>query len=395
MPPPTRPITAAAAVATASVLGGAAALAGAWALGGFDRHTTTTIREVSGPVSAPAASFQADKRLSINDIYRQSASGVVQISTTSETTTIDPFFGFSQIQREHGLGSGFVYDKAGHIVTNDHVVHGAKRIRVSFSNNDSMTATLVGADSTTDLAVLKVKASSRALTPLPLGDSDSVSVGDAVVAIGNPFGLDRTVTAGIVSAVGRPLTSEAGSRIEGAIQTDAAINSGNSGGPLINAEGRVIGVNTAIETGSSGATGNIGIGFAVPVNTVKDAADELIAQGRVEHAFLGVGAVAITPTLERLFRLPVGRGLLVQAVTPGSAAARAGIRGGSRSQSAVIAGVSYLLGGDVITTADGARLRNPSDLADLINAKKPGDSLRLTVYRKNKRLAVNVTLGAA
>ena len=239
--------------------------------------------------------------------------------------------------------------------------------------------------------MLKVRASSRALTPLPLGDSNTVKVGDSVVAIGNPFGLDRTVTAGIVSALGRPLESQAGYTIDGVIQTDAAINSGNSGGPLINAEGKVIGVNTAIETGSSGDRGNIGIGFTVPINTVKDAADELISHGRVDHAFIGIDAVAVTPALAGFFRLPVRKGLLVQDVRAGSGAERAGIHPGS--QSAVIAGVTYLLGGDLLIRADGVALLTDSQLGDIVNAKKPGDVVTLQLYRGARKLTVRVTLG--
>ena len=192
--------------------------------------------------------------LSINDIYRRSAPGVVQVtSTTIVTVPADPFFGdlFPQQQQQQSLGSGFVVDKAGHVVTNYHVVQGAKQIRVSFSNGASMKATVVGTDPSSDLAVLKIDASSRALTPLPLGNSDAMQVGDPVVAIGNPFGLDRTVTAGIVSAIQRAITAPNGYTIDHVIQTDAAINHGNSGGPLLNGRGEVIGVNSQIETGDN------------------------------------------------------------------------------------------------------------------------------------------------
>jgi S1-C subfamily serine protease len=382
---------AAASLFTAAVVGGAAALAGAWALGGFGGHTTT-VREVTAGSAAPAADFRSAKRLSINAIFRRSESGVVQISTTSITKTTDPFFGFTQNQEERGLGSGFVYDKAGHIVTNYHVIRGARTIQVSFSNNDSMTAKRVGVDPATDVAVLKVNASSRALTPLQLGNSDALRVGDAVVAIGNPFGLDRTVTAGIVSALDRPLQAENGLPIDGGvIQTDAAINAGNSGGPLINAEGKVIGINTAIETGDTGARGNIGIGFAVPIKTVENSADALIRHGRVDHAYLGILATAITPPLARYFRLPARTGLLVQRVIAGTGAANAGIHGGQTS--AVIAGQSYLLGGDVITKADGVALLSVEQLRDLVAAKKPGDVIKLQVYRNKKKLEVSVKLG--
>src|SRR5919205_1619136 len=259
----------------AAVLGGALVLGGVGVFGdGLGGHTPT-VRELfsSGPSSAPA-SFQTRRPLSINEIYRRAAPGVVQVTSTSvvKLDNTDPFGfqipGFPQQETQRALGSGFVIDKAGHIVTNYHVIAGARSVEVSFSNHDSMKARVVGKDPGTDLALLKVDARSRALTPLALGDSDTVRVGDSVVAIGNPFGLDRSVTAGIVSALQREIQAPNSYAIDHVIQTDAAINHGNSGGPLLNADGRVIGVNAQIETGSNGG-GNVGIGFAIPINTVR------------------------------------------------------------------------------------------------------------------------------
>ena len=245
----------------------------------------------------------------------RAAPGVVQVTATSKVTTQpDPFldpFGVPQTQTQQALGSGFVIDKAGHIVTNYHVVQGASRVEVSFSNNERLPATIVGRDPSTDIAVLDVKAHSRAFTPLALGNSDLVEVGDAVVAIGNPLGEDRSITSGIVSALQRSIVAPNGAPIDHVIQTDAALNHGNSGGPLLDSRGQVIGVNSQIQT-ATGSDGNIGIGFAIPINTVKNVTAQLISKGVVEHPFLGVDARGITADVARLFRLPVKRGLLVE-----------------------------------------------------------------------------------
>ena len=301
-------ILAGAGLLAAALLGAGLALGGAAALGGLGRKTTT-VREIQASVSPAASSSSSRPALSINDIYRRAAPGVVQVtSTTVVTVQADPFFGnqfFPQHQEERSLGSGFVVDKAGHVVTNYHVISGAKQVRVSFSNGASTKATVEGTDASSDLAVLKIDASSRALTPLPLGNSDAMQVGDPVVAIGNPFGLDRTVTAGIVSAIQRAITAPNGYTIDHVIQTDAAINHGNSGGPLLNRRGQVIGVNSQIETGSSSDTsGNVGIGFAIPSNTVKTVIAQLIRVGHIDRAFLGISATPITRDLARVFRLP-------------------------------------------------------------------------------------------
>ena len=219
-------------------------------------------------------------------------------------------------------------DKAGHIVTNYHVVEGATEIEIGFSNHDTRKASIIGVDPSTDLAVLKVEAAPGP-TPLPLADSDGVQVGDQVVAIGNPFGLERTATLGIVSALQRAVTAPNGYTIDHVIQTDAPINRGNSGGPLIDMHGRVIGVNSQIETGGEGAVGNVGIGFAVPSNTVKTVVAQLLDTGRVDRAYVGVLATTVTPELARVFRLPVDNGLLLERVEPTSPAANAGLKGGT------------------------------------------------------------------
>ena len=382
----------AAALGTAAVLGGGVALGGAAAFGDLGGNTTT-VREVASQ-AAPAVSQVPPKALSIGDIYQRSAGGVVQVTSTSVVTApADPFFGnlFPSQQQQQSLGSGFVIDKTGHIVTNYHVVQGAKKINVSFSNGASTKATVVGVDPSSDLAVLKVDASSRALTPLQLGNSDAMRVGDPVVAIGNPFGLDRTVTAGIVSAIQRAITAPNGYTIDHVIQTDAAINHGNSGGPLLNGRGEVIGVNSQIETGDTGSGGNVGIGFAVPSNTVKTVIAQLIRQGRIDRAFIGISAVPITRDLARVFRLPVAKGLLVQSVQPGSGAAKAGLKAGTTQ--VVLAGESYNLGGDIIVGAGGDPVVTLDRLRDVVAARKPGDKLQLKVYRGSKQTSIAVQLG--
>jgi S1-C subfamily serine protease len=376
------------------VVGGGVALAGAEVTGVFDDEPSPVVTPHMTESSAPA-SFAENKRLSVNEIYRRSAPGVVQVTTTSVQTvepdqSLNPF-GLQEQQRQQALGSGFVIDKSGRIITNFHVVEGAEDVEVSFSNRDSVKARIVGKDPSTDLAVLKVDVDARALTPLQLGNSDRVRVGDSVVAIGNPLGYERSVTAGIVSALHRPLTAPSDFTIDDVIQTDAAINSGNSGGPLIAANGKVIGVNTAIATGNTGARGNIGIGFAVPVNTVRDVASQLIERGRVEHPFLGVVAQPIDKEIADVFNLPVEQGLLVVRVIEGSGADKAGLRAGTTE--VVVAGESYLLGGDIIVEIDGEPATTAEDLREAVSAKKPGDKIDIEAYRGDDRRSFEVTLG--
>jgi S1-C subfamily serine protease len=385
----------AAGTVAAAVLGGAATVGGLALFGGLHSHTTTVREVVSSPAGPSFSAFQTGKPLSINEIYRRSAPGVVQVTATSIATPSDSFFGTpfgapdQQVQRAEG--SGFVWDKSGHIVTNYHVVSGARSVEVSFSNKDTLKAKIVGADPSTDIAVLKVDAHSRALTPLTLGNSDRIRVGDSVVAIGNPFGLDRSVTAGIVSALQREIQAPNSYAIDHVIQTDAAINHGNSGGPLIDARGEVIGVNSQIQTGSTAAQGNVGVGFAIPINTVKTVVAQLIRSGKVEHAFIGISAKPIDSSVASLFHFPVEQGLLVQSVQPGSGAAKSGLRGGTTQ--VVVAGDTWKLGGDVIVRADGVHVGSLDRLRDLVAAKKPGESMRLDIYRGQKEISIDVKLG--
>src|SRR5256714_3891959 len=376
----------------AALLGGGVALGGAAALGKLG-DKTTLIREEAAPISSEPAAFQSGPRESINAIYRASAPGVVHIETTSRVQQpADPFFGnpFGTSETQRALGSGFVIDKAGHIVTNYHVVRGANTIQVSFSNNERFRARLVGVDPSTDIAVLKVDVKSRALKSLPLGNSDAVRVGDQVIAIGNPFGLDRSVTAGIVSAVQRRISAPNQLSISHVIQTDAALNHGNSGGPLLNAEGQVIGVNAQIETGGQ-SQGNVGIGFAIPINTVKDVVAELIKHGKVEHAFLGIEGKTLQPNIARLFHLPVTSGVLVASVRPATGAAKAGLK--AATNQVTVEGESWPAGGDLIVKADGQPVPSIERLVDLIATKKPGDRIDLEVVRGTTQMHINVEIG--
>ena len=377
-----------AALAAAAALGGVVAVGAVGLLGGLEGDTTVVTSTSAAP-SARLAPSSGDP-LSVNEIYERAAPGVVRINATNNSTSngsTDPFGG-----GQAALGSGFVIDKTGHIVTNFHVVDGASEVSVSFSNRDTVRAEVVGTDPSTDLAVLRVDASASALTPLSLGNSDVVRVGDPVVAIGNPFGLDRTVTSGIVSALQRLITAPNRFTIDHVIQTDAPINPGNSGGPLLNARGQVIGVNTQIETGTgTSASGNVGIGFAVPANTVKDVVAQILRTGRVDHAYLGISGQAVTDDVAERYNLPVKAGVLVGSVTSDSGADDAGLEGGDTQ--VVVAGQSYVLGGDIIVAFDGQQISSLEELRDAISGKKPGDKVTLVIYRDANKSSVTVTLG--
>jgi S1-C subfamily serine protease len=372
-----------AALIAAAAVGGAVAVGGVAALGGLDGDTTVVTETEASPT--PGLAPSSGIAMSVNEIYERAAPGVVRVNRTSNSTT---FAG----PQASGLGSGFVIDKTGHIVTNYHVVEGASEVNVSFSNRDTVRAEIVGTDPSTDLAVLRVETSANALTPLPLGNSDKVRVGDPVVAIGNPFGLDRTVTSGIVSALQRLITAPNSFAIDHVIQTDAPINPGNSGGPLLNARGQVIGVNTQIETGTgSSATGNVGIGFSVPSNTVKDVVAQILRTGRVEHAYLGISGQAVNSDLAETYNLPVKAGVLVGSVTDGSGADKAGLQGGARE--VVVAGETYVLGGDIIVGFGGQKISSIEELRDAIAGHKPGDKVTVVIYRDGDKSSVTVTLG--
>jgi S1-C subfamily serine protease len=329
--------------------------------------------------------------LTVNQIYRQDSPGVVFIRAQSAPQTpspLDPFGGGGG----SATGSGFVIDRAGHVLTNAHVVEGAERIEVTLGNVDSsepVSARVVGEDASTDLALLEVDAPSDQLHPLQLGNSSQLQVGDSAVAIGNPFGLDRTVTTGIVSALQREISAPNGFTINNVIQTDAAINPGNSGGPLLDAQGRVIGINSQIE--SAGGHGNVGIGFAVPINTAHEVIQQLLQDGTVEHAFLGISGTDVTSELADVLNLPVEQGALVQTVVSGGPADKAGVEGGHAT--ATIDGQRVRVGGDVITAIDGKAVTGMDDVIGVVNQKQPGDEVRLSLADGDQERTVTVTLG--
>jgi S1-C subfamily serine protease len=372
----------------AALAGGAIVLGGAAALGKLNSNTTLVREQAAG--GGEPASFSQTHHMSINDVYREAAPGVVHIdAVTKVSVPANPFFPTPSSETQTAVGSGFVIDKAGHIVTNEHVVAGASSVQVSFSDNEKIKARIDGEDAATDVAVLQVTAPARALKPLPLGDSDSVRVGDEVIAIGNPLGYDRSVTSGIVSAVGREIQSPNASPIGHVIQTDAALNHGNSGGPLLNADGQVVGVNAQIAPSASNA--NIGIGFAIPINTVKQVAADLIKHGKVEHPFIGIEAKAITPQIASVFHLPVQHGLLIAKVFAGTGAAQAGLHAGRTL--VTVNGDTWPAGGDIVVRADGHAVATIDALRTVIGEKKPGDSVRLDVYRGTKLMTFDVKLG--
>ena len=381
-------------LALTAVLAAGLALGGAALFGKLGSRTT--IQQVSplaqgGGLGNVALQAPTTKGLTPERIYRQDAPGVVQITATSVTQSTDPFSLQPSTQTAQSLGSGFVIDKTGHIVTNYHVVQGASKVQVSFSSQDQLAATVVGTDPSTDTAVLKVNAHARAFTPLPLGNSDQVIVGDPVYAIGNPFGFTRTLTSGLVSAVQRQIEAPNTLAIDHAIQTDAAINHGNSGGPLIDAAGRVIGVTSQISTGNTGGQGSVGIGFAIPINTVRNVAAQIITSGKAEHALLGVSTFPLTDSLAQLFKLPTDRGMLVQTIQAGTGADKAGLKAGKTK--VIVGGVSYAIGGDIITALDGKPTTTYEELRDAVSQHKPGDKVKLEIYRDGSKKTVTVTLG--
>jgi S1-C subfamily serine protease len=372
MPSPLRTphLALAALLAVLGVAGGAAG----YALVTND-DPTTVVRQVTVADGQPAAASSA---LSVNEIYKRANRGVVEITVT--TSSNSPLG-----EQQRGQGSGFVYDTEGHIVTNDHVVDNASSISVTLWNGAVYKATLVGTDPATDLAVIDVDAPSSLLHPIAVGDSSKLEVGDGVVAIGSPYGLEETVTSGIVSALHRQMQSRTGFTINDSIQTDAAINHGNSGGPLLNSQGQVVGVNAQIKSDSGGSDG---VGFAIPSNTVKAIVAQLLNSGKVEHAFLGIGLQTIPASVAD--ELGTVQGVAVTEVQAGTPADRAGLRQASSTRT--VDGQEYATGGDVIVEVDGRTVRTAEDLQRAIDSKKPGDTIELTYSRSGKEHTVDVKL---
>jgi S1-C subfamily serine protease len=335
---------------------------------------------------AKPASDSQSKGLTVHDIYQRDGQGVAFISSQIVQQTQSPF-GLPQQQQGTATGSGFLIDNDGHILTNAHVVAGAKRVDVRLGDGAPQQAQIVGTDPSTDVALLKVDDTDGA-NPVPLGDSSKVQVGDPVVAIGNPFGLDRTVTTGIVSALQRQIQAPNGFSISDVIQTDAAINPGNSGGPLIDGAGQVIGINSQIESQSGG---NVGIGFAVPIKTAADVVSQLENGGEVQRAYLGITGGDITPDVAQALNLPVQQGVLVEQVLNGGPADDAGLKGATGQ--ATIGGQTVPIGGDIITKVDGKQVSGMDDVISAVNEHKPGDELTLTVWRDGQQRDVTVKLG--
>ena len=382
-------------VALVSALLGGAVAAGAVALLDLGGDTTTTTVIQPAPIgvtdgSDDAGRADAGAALTARDIYKRDSPGVVFIrADVVQAAEASPFDFGQPEQRGQATGSGFVIDRGGNILTNAHVIEGAVKVTVQLADKKVVGAKVIGKDTSSDLALLKVDPDGLNLRPLPLGSSEDVQVGDPVIAIGNPFGLDRTLTTGVVSALQREIRAPNGFAISNVIQTDAAINPGNSGGPLIDAAGRVIGVNSQIQTGASGG-GNVGIGFAVPIDTAKQILPQLKREGRVQRAYLGITSLTIDGSL-RGANLPVDEGALVQTVEQGSPAERAGLRAGSITAQ-LEDGSSIQLGGDIVRAVDGRPVRTSDDLAATISAKKPGSKVKLDILRDGTEQTVEVEL---
>jgi len=352
--------------------------------------TGDTTREVipQTPISRPASdSMPGDEGLTVQEIYERDGPGVVFVQADVGSESASPF-GLPDDGSGIATGSGFVLDKDGYILTNAHVVDGAKEAGVRFTEESSLVeAEIVGTDLSTDLAVLKIDPDDAPkLTPLKLGDSTKLRVGDPVIAIGNPFGYDRTVTTGIVSALQRQISAPNNFQIDNVIQTDASINPGNSGGPLIDARGEVVGINSQIATG--GANGSVGIGFAVPVSTAKQIVPQLKDDGEVERAYLGVTTTTVTAQLAEDLNLPVDAGALIQEVVDGAPADNAGLRAG---RTEIAQGIR--VGGDIIVKVDGQGISRNSDVADAILDNKPGDEVEIEYFRGDDRKTTTVELG--
>ena len=356
---------------------------------GSGKTTTTLVQQA--PFGASDNASDSDSGLTAGDIYKRDAPGVVFVRSQIVQRTQSPFdFGLPQEQRGEATGSGFVIDKAGTILTNAHVVNGATKVTVQFENKQSVQAKVLGKDESTDLALLQVDPAGLKLTPLVLGSSKTVQVGDPAIAIGNPFGLERTLTTGVISAVKRTIRAPNSFEIDDVLQTDAPINPGNSGGPLIDATGKVIGINSQIATGGSGSQGSVGIGFAVPIDTAKQIIPDLKQSGRVDRGYLGIGSATVDKTLKDL-NLPADHGALVQSVAPGGPADKAGIRAGDLP--ATLDNHPIQLGGDIITKVAGKDIRTKDDLAAAVADRKSGDKVKVTLVRAGGKVkTVEVTL---
>ena len=333
-------------------------------------HDVTTVGQITTSYT---------KEMSLIEIFDNSEAGVVRVNVERSEDDALPT----------GVGSGFVFDKKGHIITNAHVIEDAKKVVVTFLDGRSYNAEIIGSDEFTDIAVIKVNADLALLHPLSLGDSSNLRVGEPIAAIGNPFGLSGSMTSGIVSQLGRLLPSGEGYSIPDVIQTDAAINPGNSGGPLLNMRGEIVGINTAIQS----ATGEFtGVGFAVPSQTIAKIVPSLIQNGEYKHPWIGISGRDIDPDLARVLGLNDAVGFLVVTVVPDSPASKAGLQG---SEDIVeVEGIQYAIGGDIILSVDGVEVRKISDiLIHLQRAKTVGDEMALEILRDGRTTNFTITLG--
>jgi len=358
---------------------------GAWLAGSrYGQHSPSSVQALPAGLPADNGPTTLDPTEAQNvRIYKQASPAIANIVTRA--VQYDFFFDAVPVE---GAGSGFVIDTDGHILTNYHVVQGAETIEVTLGDQSRYKAKYIGADTRNDIALLQIDPKGRKIATLPLGDSRNLLVGQRVLAIGNPFGFQSTLTTGVVSSLGRTVQTSENTFIDEAIQTDAAINRGNSGGPLLNSRGEVIGINSAIYA-PTGTTA--GIGFAIPINTARRAAEDLISTGHVRHATLGAEGRAIWPNLADALHLGVQRGILIERVVPGGPASQAGIRGGTRS---LLAGLQELrIGGDVLVAVNGKELASQMDLNLLLNRAWPGDTITLTIVRDGKKMDIPVKLG--
>lgn len=359
-------------------------LGGYWAGSRWGERSPQQVEAVPVPVAFPEPKPEeliGDEAINVR-IYSQAAPAVANINT--RTLEYDVFMEPVPVE---GAGSGFVIDSRGYILTDYHVVQGAQMISVTLGDRSHYEAKFIGADERNDIALVKIDPKDKKLPILTMGDSETLQVGQRVLAIGNPFGFQSTLTTGVVSALGRTVQTGQTTVIDGAIQTDAAINQGNSGGPLLNSHGEVIGINSAIYT-PSGTTA--GIGFAIPINTARQIAEDLITEGRVRRASMGVSARVLTPAMAEALRLPVNEGLLLEHVNPGGPADRAGLKGGDRQ--AILGMSRIILGGDVVTAIDGRAINGQMDLNLALNHKRPGDTVKVDYYRSGQKMQAEVKL---
>jgi S1-C subfamily serine protease len=345
-------------------------------LGGRSAVGKLELTEAAGPEA-----LDPEEQVNVS-VYKKGVPSVVNIK--SRSVSFNFFYG---VVPEEGQGSGFILDKEGHVLTNFHVIANARQIEATLYNRKTYKADLVGVDRPHDLAVIQIHGGG--FTPATLGDSRGLQVGQKVFAIGNPFGLSGTMTRGIVSSI-RSVQEPGGAGIDEAIQTDAAINPGNSGGPLLNSKGEVIGINTLI---ASSVGQSAGIGFAIPINTAKAVLNDLVSLGRVRRPSLGVHTIPIGPELAAQLELPADYGLLINDVVPGSAAEKAGLRGGTKR--AFLGNTPIMLGGDLIVAIDGQQLEDPQDLSHFMNNHRAGDVVTVTIFRGRQKMDVRVTLGEA